>query len=393
MNTELFSTNCERRDRCRARKASWDSTSASCPYSTFSTWSDDAVDTRPTTCTSECFSSENTWVEGDALDEHSEIDCLSQASSTPTRVVAGMCIRVWRRTSPSSSMEWAEVVQRKLSEVGDERVICETLHSEVFEFSPWLVEQGCDDVVEHFEIAHEGEQKRRWREEEVARLHAALSAQGRLGKLSPANAHRSLGYTASASQFYVKATVTSAIAPEKRREVQDNVQKQLMLNLRSFSEAKCCVEATSRPQVSVAGDEPPMKRWLQSMKTQLWKKHSMENVELRRNRAEVPDTLTEPVENLSNPEERPDEHIPEHCAECIRRSTWCCGDLHSCGITARLDGTVSQMFPLASWSACEAGVQTEVEHDGVCILLQIRPRLFFVTDTDAFLFGQPNIFG
>merc|ERR1712070_619525 len=86
-------------------------------------------------------------------------------------------------------------------------------------------------------------------------------------------------------------------------------------------------------------------------------------------------------------EEMPEKHMPELCSECIRTGTWCSGSLHLPGTAAALDRAASLMCPDMHWSLCEGGVEAEVELESRRLLLQIRPRLFCITDADVKLFG------
>lgn len=369
-------------DHCRHRKASIDSTNASGPPSHCSGSSDD----------SSCIP---TTPEEDPYDVNENFDVANaslDAASLQT-VIPGMSIRVWRRTETSPRMEWVEVIQAtKDAQTEEQRFLCETLLFELFEFSPNRVEQGCDDVVEAFEIPYEDAQKASWRNKEVARLQSALEEKaGRLVQLPSLTPLRIPGVYAAESQFCIKATITSNLPPEQRQELQESIQKRLLQEATAHpSSPVCCrqlcdaASATSRAQE----DQRPLRRWWQNMRKQLWPHQRSRDASVMHVQTAPKKVMNDmDAETNFDVQEALDRHIPELCSECIGAGTWCSGSLHLAGAAASLDAAVERMYPSASWSIFEGGVETVVAHEDVRLLLQIRPRLFFIPDTDAKLFG------
>jgi len=293
--------------------------------------------------------------------------CMSPDAMERPRVTPGMCIRVWRWTSFTPRMEWSEVI-RSTTVAGNEWLLCETLLFELFEFSPQLVAQGIDEAVEAYEIAYEDSEKVNWRQQEVARLHDALSEQGRLGHLPPPLAYPSPGFIVAPSQFHVKVTVLGSVAPERRRDLQESVQQKLLLNLsRCQVQSACgCINgidrgSVERPTATVANTgqdvQSPWQRWLQTVRSHFQtrastKLHSCkagETLEIARTSA----TRSDPETSVR--------HIPELCSECIRLGSWCSGLLHLPGVTSCLDVATATMDSSVHWSPCEAGVESEVD--------------------------------
>jgi len=283
-----------------------------------------------------------------------DVACMSSDPLKRPRIAIGTSIRVWRRTSSTTRMEWAEVLRLTagMDGMGNRRVLCETLLFELFEFSPELVARGCDDAVHSYEITHEDSQKARLRREEVARLHSALSEHGRLTNLPPAREYHALGHIVAPSQFHVKATIISHAA--KRRALQDSVQQQMLLSLaaRSFEKHTNNKDAASQKRTQ-------------------FRPHASADM-------------------ISAKSSTCPRHIPELCPECIRLGNWCCGSLHLPGATMCIDAAVGAIHSHVRWAPCEAGLEAEVEHEGARLLLQIRPRLFCIPYTDARLFGRQS---
>lgn len=289
-------------------------------------------------------------------------------------------------------MEWSEVVRSTTVE-GTDWLLCETLLFELFEFSPQLVGEGCDDVVQAYEIAYEDSQKVSWREQEVARLHSALSERGQLGELPPCSAHRSPCFVVAPSQFHVKATVIGSSTPDKRRDLQERIQQKLLGKLDAWSQGQQAVGGAGckdgperntweKPTTNVADDrQNPLQRWWQKVRANFNKGAEVEMTRARQTVAELP------TENACIDAESPAMHTPELCVECIRMGAWCCGSPHLLGVTPCLDAAVALMQSNVRWLPCEAGVEAEVEYEDERVLLQIRPRLFFILDADAKLFG------
>ena len=67
--------------------------------------------------------------------------------------------------------------------------------------------------------------------------------------------------------------------------------------------------------------------------------------------------------------------------------TWCHGSSHLLDVTPCLDAVAMLLHTSVDWSPSDAGVETDVEYEGEQLLLQIRPRLFFITESDVKLFG------
>lgn len=403
---------CELTDQLSARKASSISTNASTPCSCSSSLFDDTTylgsspeGDRRWTFSADGFSSNISEASGNSLDDvcvslGTQMDSISLDASEGPRVVPGTCIRVWRKGS--MQMEWADVIRCTGTTCPEDRtfkrqcdpevdhLLCETLMFELFEFSPQRVAQGCDETVESYEIVHEDIQKTRWRAQEVARLHSALSEMGRLGNLLPVSRYQGRGFHASASQLCVKATVISGIAPKERQRVQDSIQQELMSSLLD------CPQLSPTDSHGFDDGVEVHDAHITDSKQNPWQRllHSVRGVfkpqppSSANSAVQAPERQGDAADDICTSEEITAKHFPELCSQCISRGTWCRGPLHWHGVSALLDAAALVMYPSLQWSTCESGVEAEVVHKGYRVLLQIRPRLFFIPETDAKLFGE-----
>jgi hypothetical protein len=270
---------------------------------------------------------------------------------------------------------------------------------DLFDFSPQLVAEGCDDTVEAYEIAREDGEKVSWRHQEVTRLKSTLSEQGRLGNLPPLSLDQSPCSMVAPSQFYVKATFLGCAAPAKRRAKQESVQQEL-LDITSRAQIKlasACIRGSDCVPsdlvvVSVTNSQTPLQRCLSSLREHfcfaaVGPRQGLAVDDVEAAQSQGGHRTGKVLEGACTDPEIASRHIPELCSECIRVGTWCSGTLHLPDITACLDGAAASMHSSARWSPCEAGLEAEVELEGERLLLQIRPRLFFIPEIDVKLFG------
>jgi len=302
-------------------------------------------------------------------------------------------------------MEWAEVIQRNIVN-GNEWFLCETVLFDLFEFSPQLVAQGRDTAVEMYDISLEDVQRASLRQQEVARLHSALNKQGVLEKLPRAPAYQYPGFIVAPSQFHLKCTVLPEkqqtlqdpenLSREKRRNLQESVQNRLLQKLAKCPQLQSArrssntiyLDPLSRPVAKASSDtETAWQKWLRSVKSKFGSRAVEE--ESVAERVQRQDGHSELPEGAAV-SEIPAKHIPGLCSECIRMGTWCGGALHLPVATACLDAAVSSMYSRVHWSQSEAGVEAEIETatPGQRLLLQVRPSLFCIPDTDVRLFGS-----
>jgi len=311
------------------------------------------------------------------------MQCMYPEPLEHPMVSPGMCIRVWRRKMSPARMEWSEVIQRSLVD-GNDFFICETLNFELFIFSPELVRKGADDIVERYEISREDMQKASLRQQEVARLHSALSSESRLEKLPSTPAYAYPGFIVAPSQFHVKCTVLGDVTPDKSRNLQETVQQGLLQQLarchrlQSPSHSPKNHGRQSAPSATDA-TESGWQRWTRTVKSRFSSNSVAEDSK---------ESSIEFEEGRSSVSEKVAKHIPDLCPECIRMCTWCSGALHLPAATSCIDDAVSLMHSPVLWVPSEAGVEAEIEHHGERLLLQVRPSLFCIPDTDVKLFGS-----
>jgi len=309
--------------------------------------------------------------------------CMSADPLQRPMVSPGMCVRVWRREMSPTRMEWAEVIRRTIID-GSEWFLCETFLFELFEFSPQLVAEGRDEAVEMYDISCEDIENASLRQQEVARLHSALS-EGLLESLPHAPAYEYPGFIIAPSQFHVKCTILGSVTSEKQRDLQDSFQQRLLENL-----ARCphlpSARRLERPRSNASRKaESRWQVWVDTVKSHF----SSRAIPEEHTAVQCEDTHSELLGGEGTISEIPAEHCPELCSECIRMGTWCCGTLHLSSATVCLDAAVALTTQgSVHWLPCEAGVESEIQHCGECLLLQIRPSLFCIPDKDVQLFGS-----
>lgn len=306
-----------------------------------------------------------------------QLACMSPDPLQRPMVSPGMCVRVWRREVSPTRMEWADVVRRTIVG-GIEWFLCETFCFELFEFSPQLVAEGCDGAVEMYDTSREDVENASLQQQEVARLHSALS-EGRLQKLPYTAVYEYPGFIVAPSQFHVKCTVLGSVTPEEQGDLQDSFQRRLQKNL-----ARCPLKRPTSKAATKA--ETRWQTWVQTVKSRFGcaipEEHAA--VQCQECHSEFPGS-----EGTGS--DIPAKHAPELCSECIRMGTWCCGTLHLPAATSCLDAAVTLTTQeKVHWLPCEAGVESEIQHCGERLLLQIRPSLFCIADKDVQLFGSAH---
>lgn len=227
--------------------------------------------------------------------------------------------------------------------------------------------------------------------------------------LPPVSTNQCPGFIVAPSQFHVKATIISCAVPEKRLEIQEAVQQKLLQNLRTSSRGQSATgcqdvgRANERPLRHTEGKKDIRAAMcFQALKHRFWPWSKATDLDppMRPDRQHYINLYSD-LEGVhgqafladfveaTGTAESPTRHLPELCSECIKKGTWCSGSAHLPGATASLNAAVMQTYPQMGivWSACDSGIEAEVEHDSGRLLLQICPHLFFIPEADAKLFG------
>jgi len=380
---------CDDKDNCRKR--SIDSTQAPSQSSGYTSSGDDSPSSpkRAASVDNQCepdSALHGTSAFSDAFDEATRpmMACMSEKNRPTVR--PGTSMRVWRRRLSTPRMEWSEVIRRS-TVAGIDWFFCETLLSELFEFSPQLVAERCDETVEAYEMVLEDSEKRKLREREVERLQQALSGQGQLKDLPCGLDYRYPGFIVAPSQFHVKATSLSGETANERRMLQESVQRKLLLDSANGHHRQTTCRGLNDIDKSVVqrpgmnNRKPALPRWLQAVKA--WPRATAKESDPPQSQSSLGDVL----ESTNTCPENPARHLPELCSDCIRTGAWCTGSLHLPSATTRLHTAVSSLHSHVCWSPCECGIEAEIEYEGERVLLQIRPSLFCVPESDAMLFG------